>query len=632
MAPPRVANLPSRKSARLQSKAGSAKDNPLQRKSDAPAGPSAARSAPASRNLSRVPEQVPISVPVEVESSLRKLTLRVDEIVSNNDDLNRQIDTQDARLMVVEDDIRQLRSDMDQVLRWMRESQRAKAADNRDIVERTPSKANQSPRQIGSTSPINTKRVIEETVEQTIRILSTPGTIPQAADQPLATEPAPANTLEQTSAKAVGPMTQKPEGDKPQTGQVERDSKRKHSRRSRRDSSSSSSDSSDSDSDSYNSSSDSDRQSRKRHIGHGNLRKGKPYRGLKRLKATNVLYDKLLDYRYYRLKRTSRKRSSRETGKVKEYVKRIEYTLKEFRFDGTDPIKILAFLAKYVEEADILRMSEAQAFIALPKVLSGHAQEQFNAVRGASVEEGGVSCRPEAVQYLLRSYATSANINEAIARLRSTIQRADETEMQYSSRLNNAFVRCGNVYSLSEKIQFFVDGLDPAIKSLVSRHREADRRCTFLELVQFAQAEGDAIRARERRRSSRLQVSPAKRTHPQRALFAEEKQHLHHSSAETTEQYSATDKDVENLNLVGDYGSSVPTSDLPTSSGSSHSTNPSDPALAIGYGKQYRQSGSRSGSMPAPRVPYQEASPGMAQQRPGWVNREEQVAQRTNPS
>ena len=237
-----------------------------------------------------------------------------------------------------------------------------------------------------------------------------------------------------------------------------------------------------------------------------------------------------------------------------------------------------------------------------------------------------------AVQYLLHSYASSANINEAIARLRSTIQRADETEHQYSSRLSNAFVHCGNVYSSSEKIQFFVDGLDPAIKSLVIRHREADRRRTFLELVQFAQAKGDAIRARERRRSSRLQVSPAKRTaHPQRALFAEEKQHSHHSSTETTEQYSATDMDVENLNLVGDYGSSVPTSDLPTSNGSSQSTNSSDPALAIGYGKQYRQSGSRSGRMPAPRVPRQ-ALAGMAQQRPGWVNREEQDAQRANPS
>ena len=165
---------------------------------------------------------------------------------------------------------------------------------------------------------------------------------------------------------------------------------------------------------------------------------------------------------------------------VKRYVKRIEYNLKKFRFDGTDPIKILTFLAKFVEEADILRMSEAQAFIALPTFLSGQAQQQFNAVCGASFEEGGVSCWPEAVQYLLRSYTTSANINEAIARLRSTIQSADETEMQYSSRLNNAFVRCGNVYSLSEKIQFFVNGLDPAIKSLVSRHREVDRRCIFL--------------------------------------------------------------------------------------------------------------------------------------------------------
>ena len=123
---------------------------------------------------------------------------------------------------------------------------------------------------------------------------------------------------------------------------------------------------------------------RKRVILSGLLRKGARFSGLKPLRATNLLYDQLLDYRYYRLRRTSQSRSSRDTGKAKEYVKRMEYILKEYSFNGTGPIRVLAFLEKFVEEADILRMSEEQAFIALPKLLTGLLKDQHDAIRGSA--------------------------------------------------------------------------------------------------------------------------------------------------------------------------------------------------------------------------------------------------------
>ena len=112
--------------------------------------------------------------------------------------------------MAVEKNIRQLRSDPDQLLRWMRDYRQIQAADYRDVVEKTPSKVNQQPSQTGPSSPLNTKRVIEETVEQTIRILSTPSAIPTAADKPLANETAQVNALEQTSAKTPGPIPKNP--------------------------------------------------------------------------------------------------------------------------------------------------------------------------------------------------------------------------------------------------------------------------------------------------------------------------------------------------------------------------------------------------------------------------------------
>ena len=90
-------------------------------------------------------------------------------------------------------------------------------------------------------------------------------------------------------------------------------------------------------------------------------------------------------------------------------------------------------------------MSEGQAFIALPKLLTGFAKDRvlhrkYEAVRGsADSSEGGVSNWPEAVQYLLRSYATSAAINEAVSSLRDIKQGPAESERDLSSRLSKAF-------------------------------------------------------------------------------------------------------------------------------------------------------------------------------------------------
>ena len=52
-------------------------------------------------------------------------------------------------------------------------------------------------------------------------------------------------------------------------------------------------------------------------------------------------------------------------------------------------------------------MSEAQAYVALSYCLKGFALDQFQTVKNAyAASEGGVTCWQEAVQYLIRSYAT----------------------------------------------------------------------------------------------------------------------------------------------------------------------------------------------------------------------------------
>ena len=59
----------------------------------------------------------------------------------------------------------------------------------------------------------------------------------------------------------------------------------------------------------------------------------------------NPLYMERLDYRYYRLKKTKARRTGFETGKIKDQIRRMAYSLEEHLFTGEKPILILDFLA-----------------------------------------------------------------------------------------------------------------------------------------------------------------------------------------------------------------------------------------------------------------------------------------------
>ena len=143
-------------------------------------------------------------------------------------------------------------------------------------------------------------------------------------------------------------------------------------------------------------------------------------------------------------------RSSSETFEVKRHLKSLEISLKEHTFSGKDPVTVLNFLTRFVEEADTLEMTEAQALVALPKFMSGSAELQFRASRNGA-RSGGITAFPEAVQYLLRTYATPSVLREAVNAVQDIRQQPNEDEVGYSVRLNTACDRCGNAFEEPRK-------------------------------------------------------------------------------------------------------------------------------------------------------------------------------------
>ena len=285
--------------------------------------------------------------------------------------------------------------------------------------------------------------------------------------------------------------------------------------------------------------------------------KGARYPGLYTIKPADPTFDRLLNYRYYRLQRTRVTRSSERTLEVKKHIKSLDLSLRK-KFTGKDPVMILNFLTRFVEEADIIKMTEAQALLALPHYLMDSAETQFRAsIKGA--RSGGITSFPEAIQYLLRTYATPSALREAVNAVRDIRQQANETENEYNIRLSNACDRCGNAFDEAQKMTFFVNGLMESIRSIVARFRESIPRSelSYTELVSYAQDEGDAHRAR----FSGLRVLRSSKHSPPPRRSASSRHANILDVATTSSNYNGDGQEEDIFILPED---SVPTSDLPT--------------------------------------------------------------------
>ena len=208
------------------------------------------------------------------------------------------------------------------------------------------------------------------------------------------------------------------------------------------------------------------------------------------------MFDRVMNYRYYRLQ-TRRKDKKESLLYLHRYQKPLDIAMKESKFDGTDPILILEFLTRYVEETDKLGMTEAQAFALVPNYLSGEARRHVRSNMNSSAN-GGVSCWAQFVDHMLREYATPTALQEAISSLKNIQQKSQETEVQFAARVKDAAYRCGNVHDEIDRMGFFVNGLSPRIRPAVEQLREETPRdqLTFAKLVQKARTEGTMYRAR----------------------------------------------------------------------------------------------------------------------------------------
>ncbi len=114
---------------------------------------------------------------------------------------------------------------------------------------------------------------------------------------------------------------------------------------------------------------------------------------------------------------------------------------------------------------------------------------------------------------MLREYATSTTLQEAVSAIKNIQQKPQETETQFTARFKDAAYRCGNVHDEIDRMNFFINGISGKIRPAVEELRDETPRgqLTFAMLVQKARREGTMYRARNPNvRFNRTEVSGKK--------------------------------------------------------------------------------------------------------------------------
>lgn len=99
------------------------------------------------------------------------------------------------------------------------------------------------------------------------------------------------------------------------------------------------------------------------------------------------------------------------------------------RQHGRDPC--FTCFARFANEANMLKVSEAQDFIPLPIFLAELAGTQLCTSLSGASRHGGITSWPEAVYHLLRTYATTSAMSEVLENLRNIRQDEIEVVVEY---------------------------------------------------------------------------------------------------------------------------------------------------------------------------------------------------------
>ena len=240
---------------------------------------------------------------------------------------------------------------------------------------------------------------------------------------------------------------------------------------------------------------------------HSSEWKGPACPSLPERKTRRSEFEHVISYRTYRLRNRDTRYNATVADKMADLAKRLKPSMQCPNFSGEDEIAILGFLKNYKTACDDTGTSEGAALPLLRYFLSGGALSSFNSYIGQGLRNAtpGVDCirsYPEAVFWLLSTYATDKVLKEAYKAVTSMKQGVHEDELEFGGRLRQEAIRCGDVFDDGTLIGVFVEGLIPAVGHVMNDLLEENPDMPFQRVKTRAKSRGDAFRAGNSARTS----------------------------------------------------------------------------------------------------------------------------------
>ena len=230
--------------------------------------------------------------------------------------------------------------------------------------------------------------------------------------------------------------------------------------------------------------------------------------GLVELKPSDPRFKSVVSYRRYRLRNPDAYRGRSVSDKIGTYSQRIRPFMKDSKFNGEDPITILAFLTKLKTQLDNNRISEGAALSIIPDYLEDPPRDDF--LRHCDLGDdvpGGFDSYPGAIQYLLRTYAKDAFLEEALVELEDIKQRESENEREYSRRLMTAVYRLAGAITETDRITRFIRGCRADIRAALRTVQAENPTRSYDYFVERAAGFGETHRVLARPSTRKLEPS-----------------------------------------------------------------------------------------------------------------------------
>ncbi|GAB0498172.1 hypothetical protein MMPV_009513 [Pyropia vietnamensis] len=177
----------------------------------------------------------------------------------------------------------------------------------------------------------------------------------------------------------------------------------------------------------------------------------------------------VLSYETYRLRNKKAKYGSAEARKMGRKTRDMKHSFAGYPpFSGKEPLRIFAWLRKFVKANNDNDVSEGMALYAAPHFMTGDAEVRYTRVlpdsagtaRGAKVDS-----YPEAINWLLSTYAEPHTLALAQETFSRAAKEPDEPVEAFASRLRALSELCGNIHSEGTMKQQLIQGLPEYVRT-----------------------------------------------------------------------------------------------------------------------------------------------------------------------